>query len=461
MRVLLIHIALMLLCSISMAQHRIAGVVLDENKSPLPGVNIYIESLKRGTVTNMDGRFDFQVNSNEEVELRVSMIGFKTQRFMLLPGSDEAQELEIQMESITLQSTELIVSASRSATFSVLTPISATTLKAEDLQTRSILTLDEALQYVPGVQMAGDQVNIRGSSGYSYGVGSRVTLLIDGVPMLGADRGDVRFDGLPMSQVERVEIIKGPGSTLYGSGALSGVINLVTKDFPKKLEVTVRQVAGAYQPNRYEQWREQWESGDENRPLSATTFTIAAPIGERAGFWLNGVYRRDTGWLNALSREGGEIYGKFGWTSRKGTNVNVFIGAKRFFDGRFVYWNGLEDPLNPGSVRLANSESRGQFDGFSEMLTVAPTINQVVGDHSFLTIRGRAYGVAFRSGDSWDDIAKFEDSDVAVRYGGDVQYTWQPESGSELIAGIMYDANLAQSEYFVGVDGVTVRLSCL
>lgn len=457
MRWFLLHIILFIVSAEALAQYGISGVVRDENSNPLPGVNIYAESLKQGTVSNMEGKFRFEVASSDEIEVRISMIGFKTLRIAVIPGSEKAKTLELQLESITLQSTELIVSASRSATFSVLTPISATTLKAEDLQTRSILTLDEALQYVPGVQMAGDQVNIRGSSGYSYGVGSRVTLLIDGVPMLGADRGDVRFDGLPMSQIERVEIIKGPGSTLYGSGALSGVINLVTKDFPEKLEVTLRTVAGAYQPVRYQQWRDQWDEGDENRPLTAGTFTIAAPIGERAGFWLNGVYRKDTGWLNALSREGGELYGKFGWTSHSGTNLNVFFGLKRFYDQRFVYWNGLNDVLNPGSVRLANSESRGEFDGFSDMLSIAPTINQVLGQHAFLTIRGRAYGVAFRKGDSWNNIARLEESDVGVRYGADVQYTWQPEGGSELVAGIMYDANLAQSDYFVGQDGVRVR----
>src|SRR3989454_8642453 len=115
-----------------------------------------------------------------------------------------------------------------------------------ELARRAVNTVDEAVDKAPGVQLLNGQVNIRGSTGYVQGLGARVLLLVDGVPANEGDRGGINWDMLPVDQVERVEIVKGAGSTLYGSAALGGVVNLITREIQAGLDARVRGTAGSY-----------------------------------------------------------------------------------------------------------------------------------------------------------------------------------------------------------------------
>ena len=74
------------------------------------------------------------------------------------------------------------------------------------------------------------QASIRGGSGFSYGAGSRVLALIDGLPMISPDAGNIKWQFLPLENISQVEIIKGASSVLYGSSALNGIINFRTAD---------------------------------------------------------------------------------------------------------------------------------------------------------------------------------------------------------------------------------------
>ena len=99
----------------------------------------------------------------------------------------------------------------------------------ENSQTASI---EQAVEKVPGVDVIDGQANIRGGSGFSYGAGSRVLLLMDDIPVLTADAGFPNWSFLPIENLEQIEIIKGASSALYGSSALNGIINLRTA-YPK------------------------------------------------------------------------------------------------------------------------------------------------------------------------------------------------------------------------------------
>src|SRR5690606_13170374 len=128
-------------------------------------------------------------------------------------------------------------------------------------------------------------------------VGSRVLLLVDGVPMLGPETGGIPFEALPMSQVERIEVLKGPGSALYGGGALGGVVHLITKDYPLDPETTVRAFGGLYAPVRHAQWRRGWSEAGSPRPIGGGTITHARRWRDKGGMWLNATYRHDAGYL--------------------------------------------------------------------------------------------------------------------------------------------------------------------
>src|SRR5207249_8876710 len=97
-----------------------------------------------------------------------------------------------------------------------------------------------------GVQFLYGQVNIRGSTGYVQGLGSRVLLLVDGVPANQGDRGGINWDLVPLDEVQRVEIVKGAGSSLYGSAALGAAVNLLTPDIEPGFHAGLRATGGSY-----------------------------------------------------------------------------------------------------------------------------------------------------------------------------------------------------------------------
>ena len=114
---------------------------------------------------------------------------------------------------------------------------------------RNVVTLDQALPFVPGVTFNGrDNVDIRGSTGFARGVGSRVLMLLDGHPALSADGGEVIWESLPLLDLDQVEVVKGAYSAIYGSNALGGVVNLVTKPVEERPRTAVRIHAGMWTP---------------------------------------------------------------------------------------------------------------------------------------------------------------------------------------------------------------------
>src|SRR5207249_11340086 len=109
---------------------------------------------------------------------------------------------------------------------------------------RAVASIDEAVDRTPGVQFLNGQVNIRGSTGYVQGLGSRVLLLVDGVPANQGDRGGINWDLVPLEEVQRVEVAKGAGSSLYGSSALGGVVNVITRDIAAGWHARLRASGG-------------------------------------------------------------------------------------------------------------------------------------------------------------------------------------------------------------------------
>jgi iron complex outermembrane receptor protein len=110
-------------------------------------------------------------------------------------------------------------------------------IKADRIATTVSSTLETVINQTPGIDILDGQPRIRGGSGYSYGAGSRVLVLVDDLPILSPDAGDVKWDYLPVENISQVEIIKGASSVLYGSSALNGIINVRTA-YPKNKPTT-------------------------------------------------------------------------------------------------------------------------------------------------------------------------------------------------------------------------------
>jgi iron complex outermembrane receptor protein len=106
--------------------------------------------------------------------------------------------------------------------------VSMEVLRPNIIENKNTTSIDDALQQVPGVTIVDGEPQIRSGSGYSFGAGSRVMILMDDLPILSGDAGRPSWGFLPVENIEQVEVIKGASSVMYGSAALSGVINLRT-----------------------------------------------------------------------------------------------------------------------------------------------------------------------------------------------------------------------------------------
>lgn len=89
-------------------------------------------------------------------------------------------------------------------------------IDAGQIENTHTLSIDEAVQQVPGVTILDDQASIRGGNGYSYGVGSRVLLMLDELPFLTGASSEAKWNFLPIENISSMEVIKGASSALYG-----------------------------------------------------------------------------------------------------------------------------------------------------------------------------------------------------------------------------------------------------
>lgn len=283
----------------AMQHGEIVGSVVDASTGePLPGVQIIVEGTFLGTTTGTNGQYRLRLPPGD-YSIAARMVGYAVERSRAVLSPGEKVELNFRLRQTVLRAPEIVVSASKRHQPLSESAQSVAVLSREEIVSRSRLYLDEYLEYAPGVTLVDNQVNIRGSSGYNRGAGSRVLLLVDGVPMMPGDSGDIKWDVIPVDQIAQVEIVKGAGSALYGSSALGGVINVVTLDPMGSPKTSLRTVLGVYDRPPYPEWRwtdrvlrfSEW-SLSHARQIGGLGFSASLKRSESSGYKVNGNYSR-------------------------------------------------------------------------------------------------------------------------------------------------------------------------
>lgn len=213
--------------------------------------------LLRGTMlsarSDAQGRFRLSQVPAGHYTLQVLAIGFAADSLPDLRLTEgEQRDLVLTLRRAPIGLADIVVTASRNPERGEESGASVSVLARQELVARNVTTLDQALRYEPGVTFNAGQMDIRGSTGLARGVGSRVLLLLDGHPILSGDGGEIDFEGLPLLDVDRVEIVKGAYSSLYGSNALGGVVNVLTTPVDSSPQSVLRVHYGAWQiPDNY------------------------------------------------------------------------------------------------------------------------------------------------------------------------------------------------------------------
>lgn len=253
LRVLLLLAAGLVSGGIS-AQSVVRGVVTDsQTGDPIPGVHVMFGTAQ-GVLTDADGAYSFNTTDGTVI-LTFRFVGYRAERReVTVAQGDTITVMVVLVPDITTLN-EIVVSAGRTEQRVSDLTVSMTVVKPYVLNRSHIVSADELLNRTPGIEILDGQASIRGGSGYSYGAGSRVLALIDGLPAMSADAGNVKWNTLPLENIARIEVIKGASSVQYGSSALNGIVNFITRDAMAEPFTRVVVSAGIYDTPSRSAWK--------------------------------------------------------------------------------------------------------------------------------------------------------------------------------------------------------------
>lgn len=227
-RIILLLLAVLLPVTAT-AQSVVRGIITDSSTGqPMPGVHI-ISGPGQGTLSGTNGEFAIAPGQGTTV-ITFRFVGYKAERREINTTQGDTLVVDIAMVPDVTNINEIVISASRSEQKLSELTVSMSVIKPSVINRNHIENAIELLNRTPGVEVLDGQASIRGGSGYSYGAGSRVMALIDGLPALSADAGNIKWNSLPLENISRIEIIKGASSVLYGSSAMNGVINFISRE---------------------------------------------------------------------------------------------------------------------------------------------------------------------------------------------------------------------------------------
>ncbi len=247
MRYFLIAIAILLSSVLNTlsGQYIVKGKVFDNHTlEPLPGVYV-IYKKNQGTITDQNGTFLVKSDSSV-INITFQFIGYRSVTKTVNFTSSDTVLLNVPLAMEIREIGQIVVSANKTEQKVAELTVSMDVIKSADFLKTHITDAQELINKIPGIEVLDGQASIRGGSGFSYGVGSRVLALIDGLPVLSPDAGDIKWQYLPLENIAQIEIIKGASSVLYGSSALNGIINFRTADATNIPETKFFAEAGIY-----------------------------------------------------------------------------------------------------------------------------------------------------------------------------------------------------------------------
>ncbi len=241
---------LILLLSISFSQdYKFLGTILDiESKDPIIDANIVFIESDFGAASDINGNFSIINLNRQKYEILVSAIGYKDIRTTINLVSQDNFIFELIPEPV-LTSALNVVGRFPSKHL----PYFTQNISSEKISDNNYQTMSELFRNIGGVdvQTAHDNgrnanFSIRGSSDYKPGgYNNRVLVLLDGFQISMPYSGSIDWNAMPLDFLDRVEVVKGPVSSLYGQNSMGGIINLVTKNYSDEF-YNIKATVGSY-----------------------------------------------------------------------------------------------------------------------------------------------------------------------------------------------------------------------
>lgn len=237
------------------SQGVLRGTVREQQGAPVRWAVVVVPGTTLSTRTDLSGHYRLTAVPSGEVRVHAGAIGYALVDTIVTLASGDSAVVDFTLSLAPLALPPVDVISDRVPHFGERPATSVAQVSERDLDRRAVNTVDEAIDHAPGVQFVNGQVNLRGSTGYVQGLNSRVLMTVDGVPMNQGDRGGINWDLLAVDDIESVQILKGAGSSLYGSAAFGGVVNVTTRDVPTGLHARVRITGGMYADPPHAIWQ--------------------------------------------------------------------------------------------------------------------------------------------------------------------------------------------------------------
>ena len=210
----------------------ISGHVVEKGtENSLPYAAILIVETGQGTVSNEDGEFRFKKVPAGKYTLRVQLLGYETQEKKVTVSNDFTVDVHFLMSDESIMTDEVVVSANRNETSRKVAPVVVNVMNAKLFESVNSTDLAKSLNYQSGLRVENNcqncgfpQVRINGLEG------PYTQILVDSRPIFSALTGVYGLEQIPANMIERVEIMRGGGSALFGSSAIAGTINIITKE---------------------------------------------------------------------------------------------------------------------------------------------------------------------------------------------------------------------------------------
>ncbi|MFT6210756.1 MAG: iron complex outermembrane receptor protein [Bacteroidia bacterium] len=271
-------LSLLVLFSFAQDTGTVKGTIKDkESGETIIGASVVWEADKgRGAATDFDGNFSLILPVGEQKVLITSM-GYEPQSIPVSVKKGETTTISIDLGIGAIQKGMVVVSAGKFEQKIEDLTVSIVVIKPDIIESRGSTSAEDVLEQTPGLTILDGEAQMRGGSGYSFGAGSRVMLLVDDLPILSGDAGRPSWGFLPTENLSQIEVIKGASSVLYGSSALNGIINIRTAYPTDKPKTKINLFSGFYSPPGQENAR--WGDTDDPPIYGGMNFFHSRKVG--------------------------------------------------------------------------------------------------------------------------------------------------------------------------------------
>lgn len=331
-------------------------------KEPLAYANVILKGTMLGGATNASGYFKVgRIPAGEYVAV-ASCIGYEPAEIHVRVEAGDTVHIRLSLQSKELIGEHIVISATRKEQTALMAPASVSVITANDLTAANVKTFDQAIESSTGLQVVHSSpsnvqsVSIRGASETAGGgTGNRVLLLIDGRPAISPESGGALWNLVPTTAVERVEIVKGAYSSLYGSSAMGGVINVITKQPSDVTETIIRSSIGfydrapAYTGYTRQGWTNDFTVG-HSRHLGRTAWLIDVARKESQGHKENSAY------------EMYHLYSKTSTDLGLGRRLQWSVNYNRIANDAPATWLSFLQPYDVAEYKKDDTQLRREFN---------------------------------------------------------------------------------------------------